>query len=122
VIAFKHLSVSMRPSLSDVILRRLDTYGVTVSNVAVGSTPTCSYPADDLEGVTELHPGNYIVYGTSCNDRRAIIAFFDSNQIFLSVSFGNDGSDVDLRRYPCGVLDAAMSPDHKRANSTPASS
>ena len=41
---------------------RLDEHGVACPNVAVGSTPTCSHPADNLEGVTELHPGNYIVY------------------------------------------------------------
>ena len=31
---------------------------------AVGSTPTCSYPpVDGLAGITEMHPGNYFLYG-----------------------------------------------------------
>ena len=43
--------------------KRLRAAGVEVPTVGVGSTPTCSHPpADGLEGVTEMHPGNYIVY------------------------------------------------------------
>lgn len=30
--------------------------------VGVGSTPTCSNPPESLEGVTEMHPGNYVYY------------------------------------------------------------
>jgi len=31
--------------------------------VAIGSTPTCSVPpSDGLDGVNEMHPGNYLVY------------------------------------------------------------
>lgn len=36
--------------------------GVTVPTVGVGSTPTCSHPPASLEGVNEMHPGNYLVY------------------------------------------------------------
>ncbi len=30
--------------------------------VGVGSTPTCSCPPEHLRGVTEMHPGNYLLY------------------------------------------------------------
>eukprot|EP00036_Acanthoecidae_sp_10tr_P023877 CAMPEP_0206329330 /NCGR_PEP_ID=MMETSP0106_2-20121207/23142_1 /ASSEMBLY_ACC=CAM_ASM_000206 /TAXON_ID=81532 /ORGANISM="Acanthoeca-like sp., Strain 10tr" /LENGTH=371 /DNA_ID=CAMNT_0053762043 /DNA_START=49 /DNA_END=1164 /DNA_ORIENTATION=+ len=36
--------------------------GVAVPTVGVGSTPTCSVPPPTLDGVTEMHPGNYLVY------------------------------------------------------------
>jgi D-serine deaminase-like pyridoxal phosphate-dependent protein len=35
---------------------------VQVPTVGVGSTPTCSRPPDSLDGVNEMHPGNYLVY------------------------------------------------------------
>jgi len=35
--------------------------GVQVNTVAVGSTPGCSHQAS-FEGITEIHPGNYIFY------------------------------------------------------------
>mmetsp|Transcript_9485 Transcript_9485/g.19271 ORF Transcript_9485/g.19271 Transcript_9485/m.19271 type:complete len:278 (+) Transcript_9485:1849-2682(+) len=28
----------------------------------VGSTPTCSHPPSNLDGITEMHPGNYFTY------------------------------------------------------------
>ena len=28
----------------------------------IGSTPTCSHPPSDLDGVKEMHPGNYFTY------------------------------------------------------------
>ncbi|CAE8721474.1 unnamed protein product, partial [Polarella glacialis] len=30
--------------------------------VGIGSTPTCSNPPSHLQGVTEMHPGNYLYY------------------------------------------------------------
>ena len=39
---------------------RLRAAGVTVPIVGVGSTPTCSNPPSHLDGVDEMHPGNYI--------------------------------------------------------------
>jgi D-serine deaminase-like pyridoxal phosphate-dependent protein len=36
--------------------------GVPVPTVGVGSTPTCSLPPSSLEGVNEMHPGNFLVY------------------------------------------------------------
>mmetsp|Transcript_51164 Transcript_51164/g.164281 ORF Transcript_51164/g.164281 Transcript_51164/m.164281 type:complete len:350 (-) Transcript_51164:61-1110(-) len=42
---------------------RLRAAGVEVPIVGVGSTPTCSNPPlDGLEGVNEMHPGNYCYY------------------------------------------------------------
>lgn len=46
---------------------RLREAGVACPTVSVGSTPTCSHPPDDafgLDGVDEIHPGNYVVYDT----------------------------------------------------------
>jgi D-serine deaminase-like pyridoxal phosphate-dependent protein len=31
-------------------------------SVGVGSTPTCSQPPEHLNGVTEMHPGNFLCY------------------------------------------------------------
>ena len=43
--------------------RGLRDAGVECEMVGVGSTPTCSVPpADGLEGVSEMHPGNYVYY------------------------------------------------------------
>eukprot|EP00629_Pelagomonadales_sp_RCC1024_P008753 CAMPEP_0119267440 /NCGR_PEP_ID=MMETSP1329-20130426/5578_1 /TAXON_ID=114041 /ORGANISM="Genus nov. species nov., Strain RCC1024" /LENGTH=424 /DNA_ID=CAMNT_0007267365 /DNA_START=166 /DNA_END=1437 /DNA_ORIENTATION=+ len=36
--------------------------GVAVPSVGVGSTPTCSNPPAHLEGVDEMHPGNFMYY------------------------------------------------------------
>ena len=37
--------------------------GIDVPSVGVGSTPTCSVPpADGLDGVDEMHPGNFLYY------------------------------------------------------------
>jgi D-serine deaminase-like pyridoxal phosphate-dependent protein len=38
--------------------------GVTVPMVGVGSTPSCSCPPPHLDGVDEMHPGNYAYYDT----------------------------------------------------------
>lgn len=37
---------------------------INVENVktGVGSTPTCSHPPSHLEGIDEMHPGNYFTY------------------------------------------------------------
>eukprot|EP01064_Diplonema_japonicum_P005313 TRINITY_DN13586_c0_g1_i1.p1 TRINITY_DN13586_c0_g1~~TRINITY_DN13586_c0_g1_i1.p1 ORF type:complete len:366 (+),score=103.34 TRINITY_DN13586_c0_g1_i1:510-1607(+) len=43
--------------------QRLQKAGIAVGTVGVGSTPTCSHvPEDGLEGVNEMHPGNYLTY------------------------------------------------------------
>lgn len=39
--------------------------GVDVPSVGVGSTPTCSNPPAHLDGVTEMHPGNFMYYDMS---------------------------------------------------------
>ena len=41
---------------------KLRAAGVAVPSVGVGSTPTCSRPPDNLDGVDEMHPGNFIYY------------------------------------------------------------
>uniref|UniRef100_A0A7S2C2R7 D-serine dehydratase-like domain-containing protein n=1 Tax=Octactis speculum TaxID=3111310 RepID=A0A7S2C2R7_9STRA len=48
-----------------VLAKRLRDAGIPCPDVGVGSTPTCSRPPTDLEGVTEMHPGNYIFYDTA---------------------------------------------------------
>ena len=42
--------------------QRLRAAGLPVPCVGVGSTPTCSLPPETLEGVDEMHPGNYLYY------------------------------------------------------------
>ena len=42
--------------------RALRAGGVPVPIVGVGSTPTCSRPPAHLEGIDEMHPGNYVYY------------------------------------------------------------
>lgn len=39
--------------------------GLPVPSVGVGSTPTCSQPPAHLDGVDEMHPGNYLYYDTT---------------------------------------------------------
>ena len=50
----------------DVTVRFAETLraaGLHVPSVGVGSTPTCSRPpSDGLDGVDEMHPGNYLYY------------------------------------------------------------
>lgn len=41
---------------------KLRAAGIPCKMVGVGSTPTCSNPPASLEGVTEMHPGNYVYY------------------------------------------------------------
>lgn len=41
---------------------KLRESGVECAEVGVGSTPTCSLAPAHLEGVTEMHPGNYFYY------------------------------------------------------------
>uniref|UniRef100_A0A7S2S5A6 D-serine dehydratase n=1 Tax=Mucochytrium quahogii TaxID=96639 RepID=A0A7S2S5A6_9STRA len=44
---------------------KIKTYlSVECGSVSVGSTPTCSVPVSNLEGVTEMHAGNYFSYDT----------------------------------------------------------
>ena len=54
-------------SFSNVIRKSIQS--TTKFIVGVGSTPTCSKPpADGLEGVSEMHPGNYFVYDCTQSD------------------------------------------------------
>lgn len=49
----------------DAVLRyakKLRLAGLDPPMVGVGSTPTCSNMPESLEGVTEIHPGNYLYY------------------------------------------------------------
>ena len=39
--------------------------GFAVPCVGVGSTPTCSNPPEHLDGVDEMHPGNFLYYDTT---------------------------------------------------------
>ncbi|KAL9958451.1 hypothetical protein ACROYT_G035463 [Oculina patagonica] len=41
---------------------RLKDAGLELPVVAIGATPTCSKPPDDIYGINEFHPGNYIFY------------------------------------------------------------
>jgi len=57
------------------LARRLEAHGLDVPEVSVGSTPTM-VAADDLTGVTEVRPGNYV--------------FFDAFQVAIgSASLGD---------------------------------
>jgi D-serine deaminase-like pyridoxal phosphate-dependent protein len=42
--------------------RRLRSAGLDVPLVSIGSTPTCSKPPAQLDGVDEIHPGNFLYY------------------------------------------------------------
>lgn len=44
---------------------RLASCGLPCPSVGVGSTPTCSQPPDHLDGVDEMHPGNFLYYDTT---------------------------------------------------------
>jgi len=41
---------------------KLRDIGIEVKEVAVGSTPTATRAPESLEGITEIHPGNYVFY------------------------------------------------------------
>ena len=45
--------------------KTLRAAGVGVPSVGIGSTPTCSNPPAHLDGVDEMHPGNYLYYDTT---------------------------------------------------------
>ncbi|KAK3749909.1 hypothetical protein QZH41_017357, partial [Actinostola sp. cb2023] len=40
----------------------LKAAGIECPTVGVGSTPNCSKPVKDIQGITEFHPGNYVFY------------------------------------------------------------
>ena len=44
---------------------RLRSRGLDCPIVGVGSTPTANLPPDNLDGVDEMHPGNYIFNDTT---------------------------------------------------------
>jgi len=49
----------------DCILRAaalLEDRGFPRPKTSIGSTPTCTHPPEDLEGISELHPGNYLFH------------------------------------------------------------
>ena len=46
-----------------IFLDRLKEAGINCPVVTIGSTPSCSKPPEDISGVTEFHPGNYVFYG-----------------------------------------------------------
>ena len=51
-----------RDAVAGLAARALAEVGVRCETVGVGSTPTCSAPPEHLEGVNEMHPGNYCMY------------------------------------------------------------
>ncbi|XP_031562465.1 uncharacterized protein LOC116298221 [Actinia tenebrosa] len=44
------------------LVNRLKESGIVCPTVGVGSTPNCSKPIPDIQGITEFHPGNYVFY------------------------------------------------------------
>jgi D-serine deaminase-like pyridoxal phosphate-dependent protein len=42
---------------------RIRDMGVTCEEVTIGATPSASLPNLQAEGITEIHPGNYLFYG-----------------------------------------------------------
>ena len=45
-----------------VVVERLKQEGLECPTWGVGSTPSCSHRTDKFSCVTELHPGNYVLY------------------------------------------------------------
>lgn len=46
----------------NIFSHRLKQAGIEFPTVAVGATPSCSKPPDNVQGINEFHPGNYIFY------------------------------------------------------------
>ncbi|KAJ7372841.1 hypothetical protein OS493_016764 [Desmophyllum pertusum] len=46
----------------NILSNRLQEAGIEFPVVAIGSTPSCSKPPDDIHGINEFHPGNYVFY------------------------------------------------------------
>jgi len=71
----------------DTILRfaqKLRDAGIEVKQLAIGATPTSQVRPESLEGITEMHPGNYV--------------FFDTFQATIgSCSFGDCASVILTR-------------------------
>ena len=44
------------------LVERLKRAGLECPTWGIGSTPSCSHPTDKFRCVTELHPGNYVLY------------------------------------------------------------
>ncbi|TNE85486.1 MAG: DSD1 family PLP-dependent enzyme [Deltaproteobacteria bacterium] len=86
---------------------RADHAGLGFRHVSVGSTPTCSV-IDDLTGVTEIRPGNYV--------------FFDLHQLGLGVCAVEDialsvvasviGQHMGRMVLDCGALALSKDPGH----------
>jgi len=71
----------------DVILKfaqRLREEGIEVKQLAIGATPTSQVRPESLNGITEMHPGNYI--------------FFDTFQATIGSCTLDDCSNVILTR------------------------
>ena len=43
---------------------KMKAAGITVRNVGTGSTPCCSHSGAAMKELTEIHPGNYVLYDT----------------------------------------------------------
>ncbi|XP_048590495.1 D-threo-3-hydroxyaspartate dehydratase isoform X2 [Nematostella vectensis] len=44
------------------VRNRLSAEGIQCKITGIGSTPNCSVPISDYQGLTEFHPGNYVFY------------------------------------------------------------
>ena len=55
-----------RDTVVNFVARLKTEYGIDSRSVGMGSTPTCSPALDnsDLDGITEIHAGNYFTYDT----------------------------------------------------------
>jgi D-serine deaminase-like pyridoxal phosphate-dependent protein len=67
----------------------------------VGSTPSCSHPPSHLDGVQEMHPGNYFAYDVN----QALIGSCTLDDIAVRVLtrvVGHYPGDVDKLQIDCG--------------------
>jgi len=81
--------------------------GIAHEVVAVGSTPTCSCPPSHLNGITEMHPGNYIFYDYCQHE----IGSCDQSEIAVRVASRVIGSYPDRNQLLLDVGSLALSKD-----------
>jgi D-serine deaminase-like pyridoxal phosphate-dependent protein len=96
--------------------KMLEQRGVPCPTVGVGSTPTCSAPPVHLDGVDEMHPGNYIFNDTtqsmlgSCAESDIAVKVLTrvighySKQNMLLIDLGWTGCSAQGAEFGYGVL------------------
>ena len=114
--AIRTIAEQERDSIA-AFAEKLRASGVQVPVVGIGSTPTCSHPPRHLQGINEMHPGNYAYYdfmqcrAGSCelNDVAArvftrVIGHYPSHNMLL-IDCGWTGTSSQGKEFNYGTIE-----------------